>query len=102
MKVKISERAKNSRNQIVSYILRTFGERAVLDFRKTYRDTKRFLAEHPESSPKEEHLSTDEFTYHFTYINGLTKLVYRVDGEVVYIVDMWDVRKEPPTSIYES
>lgn len=102
MIVRVSERAKYNRNQIVSYILRQFGEQAVLDFRKAYKETKRFLAEHPKSSPKEENLSTEKYSYHFTFINGLTKVVYRVDGEVVYLVDMWDVRREPPQEIRES
>ena len=46
-------------------------------------------------------MSDKERTYRFTSINGLTKLVYRIDEdkEVVYIVDMWDVRKEPPISV---
>lgn len=24
-------------------------------------------------------------------------MLYRVDGDVIYVVDIWDVRKEPPT-----
>ena len=39
MKVKISERAKYNRNKIADYILRKFGEKALLDFREEYKRT---------------------------------------------------------------
>jgi hypothetical protein len=26
---------------------------------------------------------------------GLNKMVYRVDGDIIYIVAFWDTRKEP-------
>ena len=96
MKVVVSERAKRNRNQIARYILHDFGENTLLEFRKAYRDTKRFLAEHPEGGQEELNLSNDK-KYRFTVVNGLTKLVYRIEGEVVYVVDMWDTRREPPT-----
>lgn len=99
MKVAISERAKYNREQIAKYILRTFGVKALLDFRKAYKDTKRYIAQYPEGCEVEEHLSNEQYTYRFTNINGLTKLLYRIDGEMIFIVDMWDVRKEPPSQV---
>ena len=96
MKVVVSERAKQNRNRIARYILREFGEVTLQEFRKEYKDTKRFLENHPEGGQEELNLSNDERTYHYTIINGLTKLVYRIEGEVVFIVDMWDTRREPP------
>ena len=43
-------------------------------------------------------MSDEQYTYHFTNINGLTML-YRIDGETIFIVDMWDVRQEPPSVV---
>ena len=34
-------------------------------------------------------------TYRSVIINGLNKMVYRVDGNIIYIVDFWDTRREP-------
>ena len=31
--------------------------------------------------------------------DGLTKLLYRIDGETIFMVDMWDVRQEPPSVV---
>ena len=100
MKVLVSERAQRNRNQIARYILRTFGEKTLLEFRDAYKKTKEYIAKYPTGCEVEDNLSDKERTYRYTSINGLTKLVYRVDedNEVIYIVDMWDVRKEPPIS----
>ena len=38
MKVIISERAKYNRDQIARYIFRKFGLKALLDFRKSYKE----------------------------------------------------------------
>ena len=35
------------------------------------------------------------FTYRSIIINGLNKLVYRIDNDVIHIVDFWDTRREP-------
>lgn len=99
MRVIISERAKYNREQIARYIFRMFGEKALLEFRSAYRDTKQYLSQHPEGCEVEEHLSNEKYTYRFTNINGLTKLLYRIDGDTILIVDMWDVRREPPTTV---
>lgn len=34
-------------------------------------------------------------TYRSVIINGLNKMVYRIDGDIIYIVDFWDTRREP-------
>ncbi len=99
MTVKVSERAKYNRNKIADYILRKFGEKALLDFRKEYIRTKRLLAEDPGIGSEELNLSNNEHKYLYTVINGLSIMLYRVDGDTVYIVDMWDTRQQPPTIV---
>ena len=34
-------------------------------------------------------------TYRSIIINGLSKLVYFIDGEDIYIAAFWDTRQEP-------
>ena len=99
MKVKISERAKYNRNKIADYILRKFGEKALLDFREEYKRTKKLLAEDPGIGSEELNLSDDEHKYQYTVIDGLSIMLYRVENETVYIVDMWDTRQQPPTIV---
>lgn len=99
MKVKISERAKYNRNKIADYILCKFGKKALLDFREEYKRTKKLLAEDPGIGSEELNLSDDEHKYQYTVINGLSIMLYRVENETVYIVDMWDTRQQPPTIV---
>lgn len=47
MKVLVSERAQRNRNQIARYILRTFGEKTLLEFRDAYKKTKEYIAKYP-------------------------------------------------------
>ena len=35
--------------------------------------------------------------YRSIVINGLSKQVYFIDGDIIYIADFWDVRREPET-----
>ena len=99
MKVKVSERAKYNRNQIAAYIFRTFGEKALLDFRKAYKEAKRFIAEHPNGGTDADQLSDEQHKYQYTVINGLSIMLYRVEEETIYVVDLWDTRKQPPTVV---
>ena len=34
-------------------------------------------------------------TYRSVIVNGLNKMVYRIDDDVIYIVAFWDTRMEP-------
>jgi len=99
MKVKVSERAKYNRNRIADYILREFGERSLLEFRKAYKDAKRFISEHPNGGTDADYLSDEQHKYKFTVINGLSIMLYRVEGDIIYVVDMWDTRQQPPTIV---
>ncbi len=35
------------------------------------------------------------FAYRSVIINGLSKMVYRVDDDIIHIVGFWDCRQEP-------
>jgi len=100
MRIVVSERAKRNRDKIAHYIMRQFGKITFMEFCEAYKNTKRTIANHPESCPIDYDLSDGNHEYRFTFINGLSKLVYRiVDDEYIFIVDMWDVRLEPPSMI---
>ena len=100
MIVRVSERAKYNRNKIAEYILRKFGKKALLDFRKEYQRTKRLLSEDPGIGSEESNLSDNKHQYQFTVINGLSIMLYRVEGDIVYVIDMWDTRQQPPSIVH--
>lgn len=102
MRIVVAERAKRNRNKIAAYILGMFGQQALLNFRDAYKQTKKVISNHPEGGEIEWNLSTENTKYRFKIINGLTKMIYRVAEDTIYIVDMWDTRSEPPSKIRES
>ena len=99
MKVRVSERAKYNRNKVADYILREFGERTLSNFRQAYKDAKRFIAEHPNGGTDADYISDKRYKYQFTVINGLSIMLYRIEGDIVYVVDFWDTRQQPPTIV---
>lgn len=100
MRIVVSERAKRSREKIAHYIMLQFGKITFMEFCEAYKQTKRTIANLPKSFPVDYDLSDGKYEYHFTFINGLSKMVYRiVDDEYIFIADMWDVRQEPPSMI---
>ncbi len=57
------------------------------------------MRQHPNSGSVDLDLSTDDTMYRFFIINDLSKMVYCVKDDTIYVVDFWDVRQEPPSMI---
>ena len=87
--------AKESLRQIARYINTQFGYEARRDFIKRVHETEAFLKRHPDIGFPDPLFTHRRYAYHSVIINGLSKLVYYVDGEVIYIAALWDTRKDP-------
>ena len=95
MKVKWTERARDRKMDVADYIRRQFGTKRRTRFLQEVRETTQMLRNEPNIG-KIDPLYTDRpLTYRSVIINGLNKMVYRVDGDIIYIVDFWDTRREP-------
>ncbi len=49
----------------------------------------------PQIGVLERLLSDKQITYRSIIINKKGKMIYRIEGEIIYIVDFWDCRREP-------
>ena len=87
MKVKWSERA--------NYIRREFGAKRKYIFKQEIRNTTDLLKRSPGIGQIDPLFANRAATYRSVIINGLNKLVYRVDEDTIHIVAFWDTRKEP-------
>ena len=99
MRIVDTLQAIEGRNSVVAYIARQFGAKAVRDFRKSYKEVRKVMRQFPNSGTIDWDLSTEQTLYRFFFINDLSKMVYCVQDNVIYVVDFWDVRREPPTEI---
>ena len=95
MKVKWTERAKKQRNEVANYIGRQFGAKRKYQFKQEIRDTTNLLKRSPYIGLIDPLFEGFAATYRSVIINGLNKLVYRIDDETIHIVTFWDTRMEP-------
>ena len=95
MKLIWQEPAKAGRRQVAAYIRREFGINRAKRFRQEIDDTVKQLMRSPGIGQIDPLYADRPLTYRSVIINGLNKLVYRVDGDIIYIVDFWDTRREP-------
>ena len=95
MKVVWQEAAKVGRRQVAAYIRKEFGTRRAKTFRQEIDDTVRLLMNSPNIGQIDPLYADRTLTYRSVVINGLNKMVYRIDGDIIYIVDFWDTRREP-------
>ena len=101
MKVEWTDYAKGQKQQIANYIRKRFGVRHVADFNQDVRQSVQMIIRHPSIGVLDPNFPDCPKAYRSIVINGLSKMVYRVDDEkdVIYIVAFWDTRKEPQNQV---
>ncbi len=97
MKIHWTNRARKSANEVGEYILKTFGEKSLDKFIKALWHDVSLLEESPSLGRIEPLLKKRAFTYRSLVVNKLSKIVYRVDNDNIYIVDVWETRRAPKT-----
>lgn len=95
MRVIWQEPAKRGRRQIAAYICQEFGAKRAKKFRQEVADIVNKLSRSPGIGQIDPLFASHAATYRSIIINGLNKMVYRVDDDVIYIVAFWDTRMEP-------
>ena len=81
--------------QVAAYIRKWFGIDRVKTFRQEVDKTAKLLQSHPNLDPIDPLFNDRSQTYRSVIINGLSKMVYRIDRDIIHIVGFWDCRREP-------
>ena len=95
MKVVWQESAKVGRREVAAYIRKEFGIKRVKRFRQEIDDVVMTLMRSPNIGSIDPLYANRPLTYRSVIVNALNKIVYRIDGDIIYIVDFWDTRREP-------
>ena len=95
MKVVWQESAKVGRREVAAYIRKEFGIKRVKRFRQEIDDVVMTLMRSPNIGSIDPLYANRPLTYRSVIVNGLNKIVYRIDGDIIYIVDFGDTRREP-------
>ena len=95
MRIVITDRADAQVQATAEYIKEEFGRKAEQKFKAKFRETIRLLADNPHLGPIESLLVERAQTYRSVVVGKLNKMVYLIEGDVIYIVAFWDCRQEP-------
>ena len=95
MKVIWHQQALEGRGQIADYILEYFGSKSRTRFLQDVRRITRMLKHSPNLGPIDPLFADRTIAYRSIIINGLSKLIYFIDEDIVYIADFWDTRRDP-------
>lgn len=95
MKVIWSNRAADAAAVIGEYIFQSFGYSTFSYYRKAIAQAEELLLANPFIGPEEALIHNGHHKYHTLLVNRLSKIVYYVEDDVIYIVDFWDTRQDP-------
>lgn len=96
MKVVFTEQSLDSLQEALFFLLEEQGlsKPQVSKIKWQLLEKAESLVFHPSIGQKEEHLEHLEKD-HRRLIEGNFKIIYRVEGDLIYITDFFDIRQEP-------
>ena len=94
MKISWESSAKASLRQVARYINSKFGRKARKEFMQRVKTTENQLKRSPGIGQIDPLFEDRPLAYRSVIINGLNKLVYRVDDDTIHIVGFWDTRMD--------
>ena len=95
MKAIWDPQARKAMRQIVRYIQARFGAETRKAFIQKVQDAENLVKLNPNIGKIDSLFAGRSLTYRSVVINGLSKMVYFVKGEIIYIAAFWDTRREP-------
>lgn len=95
MKVIWQSNADRQRDQIADYIREQFGTKRKRQFIREVHQTTQMLRRSPNIGQIDPLFADRPTAFRSVIVNGLNKLVYRVDDDAIHIVAFLDTRTEP-------
>ena len=94
MKTKWFREAIVGRRRVASYILDSFRINSKKKFLQRVSDMEQYIKTNPYSPKVDPLFSNDDKAYRSVFINGLSRMVYYVEDDVVNIVAFFDGRRD--------
>lgn len=95
MRVIWHPQAEDALDQVANYVRKQFGAKRRNFFLQEVRQTTKMLQRSPYIGPIDPLFDNRPIAYRYVIINGLSKMVYFIEGETIYIAAFWDTRREP-------
>lgn len=95
MQVEWTKEAFTTLKENVRYCRKEFGEQAAIRFYESIKGNEPLLAANPCMGKKEPLLQAREQIYRSLVVHKHFKVIYRIETDIIYIVDLWDTRSNP-------
>ena len=95
MKIVWQNKAEEQKDHIADYIFEYFGYKRMEQFLNEVEQTTRLINEYPNLGAIDSLFTNRQKEYRSVVIDGLSKMVYFVNEDVIYIAAFWDCRQEP-------
>lgn len=93
MRVLWTKKAIAGWQEVADYILADFGDRAMQTFLERTEEAEETISLLPNIGSVEWNDTQEGVVYRYVTINRRSKMLYYVDGDVIFIADFWDIRK---------
>lgn len=90
-----TKRAQNERFKVAAYISVNFGKKATEEFVSDLTEKWHWIKEMPTIGRLEPLLVDRIIQYRYLHVGKHNKMIYYAKGDAIYIVDLWDIRREP-------
>ena len=90
-----ADQAIESVDSTADYIENLFGTERCLQFYEEVQRQADLLVKHPELGPVDDDLKGGRYDYRSLGINELSRLIYRIDGDTIRVLYLWNTRKDP-------
>ena len=90
-----ADEAIESVDNTADYIEEQFGLSRSIQFYDEVQSQAEKLETHPKLGPIDEDLAGGQHEYRSLGIGELSRLIYRIDGETIRILYLWNTRKDP-------
>jgi len=97
MRIIWSDEAIESVDDTADYIEDNFGVNRSLEFYDEVQEQADSLLQFPQKGPVDEDLNGGKYEYRSLGIGELSRLIYRIDGESIRILYLWNTRRNPIT-----
>lgn len=90
-----ADEAIESVDNTADYIEEQFGVERSIQFYDEVLSRADELETYPKLGPIDEDLSGGQYEYRSLGIGELSRLIYRIDGETIRILYLWNTRRDP-------
>ena len=97
MRIIWSDQAVESVDKTADYIEENFGVDRSIEFYDEVQEQTDLLTQFPNMGPIDDDLRGGKYEYRSLGINKLSRLIYRIDGETIRILYLWNTRQNPIT-----